>query len=248
MNVTTSDEALLRISVLGVRVDKLTCAQALTRISAWGETPPRMLAYVNAHTLNLAFRDKSLREALADSDLVMNDGIGLNLAARMRGDRFPENLNGSDFTIKLLELAAQRDWGVFLFGGQPGVADAATRRLIARIEDLKVVGTLDGFSMKSDQMIAQHIRDTRAKLLVVALGSPIQELWLAQNLHATGAVLGVGVGAFLDFNAGRVRRAPRWMNRLGLEWCFRLTLEPGRLWRRYVIGNPLFLSRAWRDR
>jgi len=207
-----------------------------------------MLAYVNAHTLNLAVHDHDLRRALNRSALVMNDGLGVSLAARMSGERFPENLNGSDFTVQLLELAAAIGWGVFLLGGEPGVAGTAADRLGERIEGLRIVGTCHGFTGESDDLLAQRVRDDGAEMLIVAFGSPRQETWIDRNLEATGALIGVGVGAFLDFSAGKVVRAPRWMNILGIEWCFRLLQEPRRLWRRYIVGNPLFLLRAWHDR
>ncbi len=207
-----------------------------------------MLTYVNAHTLNLAVDIDELRRSLNRSQLVMNDGVGLSLAARMRGERFPENLNGSDFTIRLLQLAASRNWGVFLLGGEPGVGELAAKRLTERIPGLHIVGVRNGFSAESDELLVQRVKDANASMLIVAFGSPRQEIWLDRNLEATGVKVGVGVGAFLDFSAGRVKRAPGWMNELGVEWCFRLFLEPRRLWRRYILGNPLFLVRAWRDR
>jgi exopolysaccharide biosynthesis WecB/TagA/CpsF family protein len=237
------------LAVLGVPVSKLTGDRALEIIGGWAEDGTcQMLAYVNAHTLNLALRVDDLHRSLNRSQLVMNDGIGVSLAARMHGERFPENLNGSDFTVRLLELAAARDWGVFLLGGEPGVAEAAAERLTERIEGLRVVGVCHGFTDESDDRLVQRVRDADAALLVVALGSPHQEIWLDRNLEHTGVLVGVGVGAFLDFCAGRVRRAPRWMNAAGIEWCFRLLQEPRRLWRRYLLGNPAFLFRAWRDR
>ncbi len=237
------------VPILGVDVCKLTGDQALQEIKRLAaEGSRQMLAYVNAHTLNLVVRDQELRAALGRSALVMNDGLGVSLAARMRGERFPENLNGSDFTVQLLELAAANSWSVFLLGGEPGVAETAADRLGERIEGLRIVGTCHGFTGESDDLLAQRVRDTRAEMLIVAFGSPRQETWIDHNLEATGALIGVGVGAFLDFNAGKVVRAPRWMNILGIEWCFRLLQEPRRLWRRYIVGNPIFLLRAWRDR
>jgi exopolysaccharide biosynthesis WecB/TagA/CpsF family protein len=243
-----ADATRQTISVFGVRIDKLTRREAIEEIDGWSEDQPRMLAYVNAHTLNLTVRDDSLRQALNRSDLVMNDGSGLGLAARMRGERFPENLNGSDFTLGLLQLAASRGWATFLLGGRPGVAETASRQLTARIDGLRIVGTCHGYTGESDDSLARRIRESDADLLIVAFGSPLQEVWLDRHLSATGARLGVGVGAFLDFSAGAVKRAPRWMNTLGVEWCFRLVQEPLRLWRRYLIGNPRFLARAWRER
>jgi len=244
-----SSSTVPTLPILGVPISKLTGDRALDAIGRWADDGTcQMLAYVNAHTLNLAVRIDDLRRSLSRSRLVMNDGVGLNLAARMRGERFPENLNGSDFTVRLLQLAASRDWGVFLLGGEPGVAEAAADRLTERIEGLRVVGVCHGFTGESDEMLVRRVRDANASLLVVAFGSPRQEIWLDRNLEATGTLVGVGVGAFLDFCAGRVRRAPRWMNALGIKWCFRLLQEPRRLWRRYIVGNPVFLVRAWRDR
>ncbi len=246
--VASSTASHEHVALLGVAVDKLTREEVLARLDAWDYERPRMLAYVNAHTLNLAARDHALREALNRCDLVLNDGIGVSLAARMNGERFPENLNGSDFTVRLLQFAARRGWRVFLLGGEPGVAATAARRLAERVVNLDVSGVCHGFTGESDELLVQRVRDAGAALLLVALGSPLQERWLERNLAATGARLGVGVGAFLDFSAGKVRRAPGWMNTLGVEWCFRLAQEPDRLWRRYVVGNPIFLLRAWQDR
>jgi exopolysaccharide biosynthesis WecB/TagA/CpsF family protein len=244
----TSSEMVPTLPIMGVPVSRLTGDQALRVVGDWAENGTcQTLAYVNAHTLNLSARVDALHESLVRSRLVMNDGIGLSLAARMRGERFPENLNGSDFTVRLLQLAASRDWGVFFLGGEPGVAEVAAARLEERIVGLRVAGTSHGFTDVSDQVLARRVRNSGASLLVVALGSPRQEIWLDQNLEATGALVGIGVGAFLDFTAGRMRRAPSWMNALGIEWCFRLLQEPRRLWRRYLLGNPLFLVRAWRD-
>jgi N-acetylglucosaminyldiphosphoundecaprenol N-acetyl-beta-D-mannosaminyltransferase len=237
------------VPILGVGVCQLTQEQAVQAIDRLATDGVRqMLVYVNTHTLNLAVHDRELRDALNRSALVMNDGIGVSLAARMRKERFPENLNGSDFTVRLLQLAAANQWGVFLFGGEPGIAETASERLSERIEGLRIVGTCHGFTGESDDLVARRVRDAGAAMLIVALGSPAQEIWIDRKLAATGALVGVGVGAFLDFSAGKVVRAPRWMNVVGIEWCFRLIQEPRRLWRRYVVGNPLFLLRAWRSR
>jgi exopolysaccharide biosynthesis WecB/TagA/CpsF family protein len=244
----TSSPMVPTLPILGVPISTLTGDQALDVIAGWAERGTcQTLSYVNAHTLNLAVHVEALHRSLRRSRLVMNDGVGLSLAARMRGERFPENLNGSDFTVRLLQLAAARDWGVYFLGGEPGVAEVAAERLQQRIDGLRVVGVTHGYTQDSDEVLVARVRDSGASLLVVALGSPLQEVWLDGNLEATGALVGIGVGAFLDFTAGRVRRAPRWMNALGIEWCFRLLQEPRRLWRRYLVGNPMFVLRAWRD-
>jgi exopolysaccharide biosynthesis WecB/TagA/CpsF family protein len=233
--------------VLGARIDVVTGPELLGELAGAVRAHPVHFGYVNAHSLNLAYRDETYQNALQGCAYLLNDGVGLNIAARMRGVKFPDDLNGSDFTLQTLALAARRDWGVFLYGGRPGVAEQATRELVRRVPGVRIVGVQDGFSGKADE-VARRVRESGADMVVVALGNPLQELWLDEWLPETGCRVGVGVGAFLDYVSGRVRRAPPWIHAIGLEWVYRLGREPRRLARRYVIGNPLFLYRAWRMR
>ncbi len=238
------------LEVLGVPVAKLAPPDALQQVARVhdGETPA-LVAYANAHTLNLAWTDSSYREVLRRAAIVLNDGSGISLAARIQGDRFPANLNGSDFNPQILGLAAERGWRVYFLGARPGVAERAANAMKQRYAALKVVGCRDGYWKPHETaQVVDAIRVTGASLIMAALGNPLQERWLDEHLSATGARLGIGVGAFLDFAAGQVPRAPAWMNRWGIEWIFRLAQEPGRLWRRYVVGNPLFLARVLKTR
>lgn len=236
--------------MLGVPVARLTAAAAREElVRLYERDRPALAAYVNAHTLNLASRDSGYRALLETADIVLNDGAGLSIAGRVFGKPFPENLNGSDFNPRILEEAAARGWPVFFLGARPGVAAEAARRLSGRIPGLDVVGARDGyFRPDESQAVAREIASAGAGLLMVAMGNPLQEMWLSRHLEATGARLGIGVGAFLDFTAGVVPRAPAWMNRLGIEWLYRLLQEPRRMWRRYVLGNPVFLARVLRAR
>jgi exopolysaccharide biosynthesis WecB/TagA/CpsF family protein len=182
---------------------------------------------------------------LCNADLVLRDGIGLAIAARLVNQRFPANLNGSDFTPRILELAASRGWSVFLLGGRPGVVTRAAERLVREIPGLQIAGTHDGmFPVESELEVAAAVRESGADLCLVGMGNPLQEYFLARYLTLTGVRLGVGVGAFFDFTSERVQRAPAWLNAIGAEWVYRLALEPRRLWKRYVVGNPLFLMRT----
>lgn len=236
------------IEILSVPVARLDRDAALGEVERLYEAgDPAIVAYANAHALNLATSDPAYREVLRACDLVLGDGSGLAIAARLRGLRFPANLNGTDFNPMILELAARKGWTVFLLGGRPGVAERAAAQLRARIPGLEVVGARDGYS-SDDGAVVEDVRGSDAGLLMVAMGNPKQEKWLHANLAATGARLGVGVGAFFDFTAGEVPRAPRWMRRTGIEWLWRLGREPARMWRRYLLGNPLFLWRAVRER
>jgi exopolysaccharide biosynthesis WecB/TagA/CpsF family protein len=243
------DRSLPHIEVFGVPVFKGTTAEALALVESVATGGPALVAYVNAHTLNLAYRDRAYFELLRDAPVVLNDGAGLSLAARMQGERFPENLNGSDLNPAIVEVAARKGWSVYFLGAHPGTAATTAEILSARIPDLKVAGTGDGFFRRSeDAAIAAAIKETGADVVMVAMGNPLQERWLTANLEATGAMLGVGVGAFFDFTAGNVPRAPAWMNRAGIEWIWRLGQEPKRMWRRYLVGNPLFLWRVAKRR
>ena len=210
---------------------------------------PAWVAVENVHALNLAFADPLHRQVLARADLVLNDGKGVMLGARLLGRRFPADLNGNFFTPLLLERVAERGWPVFFLGAAPGVAHSAAAKLSARDSRLNIVGVRDGFfSLGEEETVVEEIRAAEAGLLLVGMGMPRQEQWLDSHLEATGARLGCTVGAFFDFQAGVIPRAPRWMNRMGIEWVYRLLKEPRRLWRRYLMGNPLFVLRVLRQR
>jgi exopolysaccharide biosynthesis WecB/TagA/CpsF family protein len=240
--------AIPTVDILGVDVASLTLSDALRHAERlYDSSDPGFVAHVNAHTLNLAWYERDYRAVLRRADLVLNDGKGVMIAARILGTRLQEDLNGNFFGPQLLRLAARRGWPTFFMGAAPGVAADAATRLMARIQGLKVVGTQDGYFTDDGQAIAA-VRAARPGLLLVGLGNPLQERWIDRCLPDTGARLAVGVGAFFDFVTGTVPRAPAWMNRVGLEWVHRLALEPGRMWRRYIVGNPLFVVRVLRQR
>lgn len=210
---------------------------------------PALAAHANVHTVNLACADPAYREVLRRADVVLNDGKGVMLGARLLGSSFPADLNGNFVTPLLLQRAADKGWPTFFFGAKPGVADRAATLLQGRYTGLKVVGTRNGyFSSGEEGEISEQIRSSGATLLLAGMGNPMQERWLDRHLAATGVRLGVGVGAFFDFQTGEIQRAPGWMNRAGVEWVHRLFKEPKRMWRRYLIGNPQFLLRVLASR
>jgi exopolysaccharide biosynthesis WecB/TagA/CpsF family protein len=232
------------IEVLGVPMPPLTASQALDVIKRLGRrSRPSFIAYANANTLNVAYENPSLREWLCGADVVFNDGCGVAIAAWLQRRQFPENLNGTDFNLRILELGASAGWSVFFLGSRPGISVRAAVTLRSRIPGLEIAGTYHGYFTSRDH-VAERIRSSGAKLLMVGMGTPLQEMWLAENLPATGASIGVAVGGFFDFMSGDVPRAPWWMRRCCVEWVYRLAREPRRMWRRYVVGNPLFLSRV----
>lgn len=208
-----------------------------------------MLTYVNVHTLNLATADSSYAEVLRNADLVLNDGKGVLLAGLLLGCRFPADLNGNLFTPLLLDHAAAAGWSVYILGARPGVAESVADVLKTRHRGLTIAGTMHGhFSTAEEDDVVARIRTTGPGLLLVGMGNPLQERFLARRLKDTGARVGLGVGAYLDFQVGEVTRAPAWMNRVGIEWVHRLVQEPRRMWRRYLLGNPLFVWRVLKSR
>ena len=234
---------ILGIPVLAGRGNEVT--QELDSRLAAGERIK--LTYLNAHASNVAAGDPEFLAALQTFS-ILNDGVGVDIAARaFRGQSFPENLNGTDFTLRFLAATSQR-FRIFLLGARPGVAEAAVVAIEARLPQHIVAGVRDGyFDATGAAEVAAQIKASGADLLLVALGNPGQELWIDRNFRATGCRMAIGVGALFDFLARRVPRAPQVLRQLRLEWAFRLALEPGRLWRRYLIGNPLFLARVARQ-
>lgn len=209
----------------------------------------KTIAFINAHCVNIAAKDPAYRWALTQASAILPDGSGMQLAARMQGQRFAENLNGTDLFPPLMRAAAERGHSVFLLGSQPGVADRAAAAAQDLAPGLKIAGTHHGmFAPKDEPDIIASINQSGADIVLVALGVPKQDLWIARNRHRLNATLLFGVGAQFDFWSGRVSRAPGFLRRLGLEWTWRLAIEPRRMFRRYVLGNPAFVARALKSR
>lgn len=201
--------------------------------------------FLNAHCANLREADRRYRDALARASCILPDGIGVELAARMTGSLPTENLNGTDFTPKLLQQARERGLSVFLFGAAPGTAERAARRLAQDIPGLRIAGTRDGYdgAQDTDEAIAR-INESGADIVLVAMGVPRQELWIDAHRQQLDAKLVMGVGALFDFLAGNVARAPLWLRQAKMEWLWRLLQEPRRMARRYLLGNVTFMARA----
>jgi alpha-1,3-mannosyltransferase len=231
--------------ILGIMVKDVTAGEAVALVdSNVVEGRRAAVAYLNAHTALQAVANKQLRQALMGF-LVFNDGVGVDIAARMKyGARFSDNLNGTDFTPRYL-AETKHKFRIYLLGAQPGVAADVAKIFAARFPQHNIAGYHDGyFSAHQSADVAQTIRASGANLLLVAMGNPAQEIWIAENLEKTGAVLAFGVGALFDFTAGRFPRAPEFVRKLRAEWLYRLAKEPKRLWQRYTVNNVAFLSRA----
>lgn len=247
--IPAMDEALSTRTLLGVDFHAVPAERAVALLDAHiRHRVPIKVAFANAHTLNTAAINRRYREVLGRF-AVFNDGVGVDLASRLHfGKRFPDNLNGTDFIPAYLEHS-ERDLRVFLLGARPHVVRQAFETARARFTRHEWVGYHDGyFAFGEEAELLATLRQQRVDLLLVAMGNPLQELWIDRCAAASRATACVGVGALFDFLSGEVNRAPAWVRTLRMEWTYRLLLEPGRMWRRYLIGNASFLWQAWRNR
>ncbi|WP_172620771.1 WecB/TagA/CpsF family glycosyltransferase [Rubrobacter xylanophilus] len=243
-----------RVEVLGIGVDPVRAGELEAKISRFIREGRRATVLnVNAHCLNLAWRDSRLRAALRGADLVFCDGNGVRLAARLCGGYIPERITYADWVWRLAGVAAERGFSMYLLGARPGVAEEAARRLSARHPSLRIAGTHHGYfdrrpGSPENEEVIRRINAADPDVLLVGFGMPEQELWLFENRERLSARVALTGGAVFDYASGRLRRGPRLLTENGLEWLARLAIEPRRLWRRYLIGNPLFLLRVLRWR
>lgn len=237
------------ISIRGIRLVNLAMDDALAAIEAALATrQPTRVAFVNADCVNIAANNHVYQKTLADTDWIFIDGIGMRIAGKLIDQPVRDNVNGTDMFPLLCEMLAGQRKKLFLYGARPDVAAAAADWAQARYPLLQIAGVRHGYLGPAEKArTAEVIRDSGADVVLVALGAPHQETWIADNFAATGATVAIGVGGLFDFYSGRISRAPLWMRRAGLEWVFRLIQEPGRMWRRYLVGNAVFLWRVVGD-
>lgn len=236
-------------SILGVTIRPMGQRQSVAHIDQALSAGERLnVCFANAHFLNIASENEAFRGALRNF-LVLNDGIGTDIASRIKfGRPFQANLNGTDFVPHLLSRT-RHALSIYLIGTSDEAVAKAARTLKARYPRHTIAGWRNGFFNSAEEIeeTCRAVREARADCVLVGMGNPLQELWIDAHGGKTGAKLLIGVGALFDFEAGAVRRAPAWVRRAHCEWLYRLAQEPRRLFRRYVIGNVVFLGRAVAD-
>lgn len=250
--VVTINGKAADVDLAGVRIHRVdrrgVLAQAVAAIESGSGGN---ISNVNIHAMNTAWCDPHFREILNASDLVFVDGAGVRLGARLVGCPVGERLTPADWIDDLLDICALRDWPVFWLGDTDEVGEAFERCLRARHPKLQLAGRHHGFFAKSgpesDAVVAQ-INASGAKLLMVGMSMPIQEKWIWDNRDRLRPPVRLPLGGLARIVTGHIRRGPRWLTDNGLEWLYRLCVQPRYTWQRYLIGNPLFLIRivGWR--
>ena len=224
-------EQIPAVSLFGVRVHTVCMDEAVAHILRFvQEGTPRQVVTADSSMVVMAQQDAYLRDIINRADLVTPDSIGILWACRRQGITLPERVSGVDIVVRLAEISTQTGLRLYLLGAQPGVAEQAAQRLQHRYPGVQIVGTHHGyFSAEADAAVIQHIRKARPDVLCVALGIPKQEKWIDCHREALGVPVSIGVGGTLDVLSGRVRRAPLWMQRMGMEWLWRVGYNPRKM-------------------
>jgi N-acetylglucosaminyldiphosphoundecaprenol N-acetyl-beta-D-mannosaminyltransferase len=232
--------------VLGVGISCVTLDSAVEEVSGWVDRAEhRYVCVTSVHAVMECQRDPYLLRVHNQSGLTTPDGMPMVWSARWAGRREVSRVYGPDLMLAVLARSVDRGWSSFFYGGGPGTAELLAGRLATRFPGLRVAGTLTPpfrpLTSEEDADTVRAINDSGAQLVWVGLGAPKQERWMAEHVGRLRANVLFGVGAAFDFHAGTIRQAPRWMQRSGLEWTYRLSQEPRRLWRRYLRNNPAFV-------
>jgi len=232
------------VRLLGVRITPVSMDEALAHAREFiAEGSPHMIVTSDATGVIRAQGDPELREIMDQADLVTADGQGVVLAARLLNVPIRERVSGVDMVQRLCEVAAEAGRSVFLLGGAEGVADAAGQKLRTAVPGLQVAGVQHGyFTPEEEPAIIERIREAKPAVLFVAFGIPKQEKWIRAHMDALGVPVCIGVGGSFDVISGRLRRAPVWMRRLGVEWLYRVAQEPRRLPRLKALPKLAWLA------
>jgi N-acetylglucosaminyldiphosphoundecaprenol N-acetyl-beta-D-mannosaminyltransferase len=243
---------MAKASILGVQTDAQRFDQAIDQLQDWAtDSKGRYVCTCPVYTLMMCRENPLVMRAVNGADMVTADGMPVVWVQRRRGHKEAERVYGPDVMEALLARTADTNIKHYFWGGLPGVADTLVQRMKAQHPTLKVAGTysppVSAVGDTPDSAVVERLNDSGADVIWVGLGSPKQDIWMMRYRPALRAPLLIGVGAAFDMLAGVKSQAPRWMQRSGLEWVFRLAQEPRRLGRRYLVYNPLFVWHVLRE-
>jgi N-acetylglucosaminyldiphosphoundecaprenol N-acetyl-beta-D-mannosaminyltransferase len=246
---TVNAPSFSRVDLLGVQISAINMPQAVSAIGTWiGEKQAHYVCVTPAHAVMDCYDHPELRALYNASGMTTPDGMAVVWWLRWHGQRQVERVYGPDLTLAVCQRSLETGWRHYFYGGGPGVAAELARSLQTRFPGLQVAGVyappFGPLNPEEDRSVSAQIAASGADIVWVGLGAPRQEVWMSEHLGRVGAPVLVGIGAAFDFLSGRKRQAPRWIQRSGLEWLFRLFSEPRRLWRRYVLGYPRFVILA----
>lgn len=237
------------IQILGVEISCLGRRALLKQVITWArEGKQRTITYVNAHCFNIATTNDNYHTLLNQTDLVYADGISIVWASKLLGRCSLEKITGRDWIYDFCELAAQAQLHICILAGKEGIAQTAQENLTQQYPNLKIVGAESGYldANRTVEVIA-NINALAPDIVFVGMGTPQQEAWVAAHREELNVPVFWSVGALFDYVAGHEPPVPDWLNKLALEWFWRLLVDPLGKWRRYLIGNPLFLYRLLRS-
>jgi N-acetylglucosaminyldiphosphoundecaprenol N-acetyl-beta-D-mannosaminyltransferase len=237
------------IRILGIKVNPLTAEELNRKIGEIiRERRKELVLNVNVNAINQALKHPFMKELLNSAAIVFCDGHGVMLGARILGHNIPERITYADWMWDLSGYMEKEGISYYFLGAEEGIAKKAAEKLVERFPLLKIAGVRNGYFDKSkgpeNDAVIEEINRVSPDVLVVGFGMPAQERWLKENWERINAKVALTGGGCFDFISGSVKRAPRWMMNLWLEWFFRLLLQPRRMFYRYVVGNPLFLLRV----
>lgn len=237
--------------VLGVFVDALSWQIVLTNLITWGSSrQSRYVCQCNVDVIVKTTQNEYYRNILNSADLVNPDGMPIVWALRKKGFKNQERISGPDLMLRMCQLSEEEHIPVFFYGSKPETLEKIKNNIRLQFNNLEIAGTYSppfhNLSIENNNEIINLISSSGAGIVFVGLGCPKQEIWMFQNRNKINAVM-IGVGAAFDFYAGTVKRAPIWIQKIGMEWFFRLIIEPKRLWKRYFIGNKRFILKIYRD-
>lgn len=234
------------LSLFGLRVKNTSMAEAVDWITQTQADKTNIGFFVNVHSINLSISDPSFFNQLSNANALFADGSGMRLAAKKAGFLLNGNNNGTDMLPHLCKSCVESKQSLYFFGAQPGIAEQAANALCKKYPGLNIAGTKHGYNKDNNaEQIIESINNSGCDILLVAMGSPVQEQWLLEHRDKLHCKTALAVGGLFDFYSGNISRSPLWLREIGMEWVWRLLQEPRNKFNRYVVGNPIFLYRTF---